>query len=155
VKKVVVLVLVLIAVVCSDLFSETLDCRVSFMLGRITAVSEYRSWRWFLLGLGSSIPTVAMLGLEYSGVFQDYDSWALFAEYAAFVPLFIPLIPSLLFPQRETIHAPNGIEVALDSYRGIHFHYDALQYLRMLLGCIPSALPHSSSPAGNSSLKVT
>ena len=116
-KRVVVLVFVLLSILSSVLFSETLDCSVSFMLGSINAMSEYRSWRWFLLGLGSSIPTMVMLGLEYSGVFQDYDSWAIFSEYAAFVPLFIPLIPSILFPQSQTIHAPHGIEVTLDSYR--------------------------------------
>ena len=70
-----------------------------------------------MLGLGSSIPAVVVWGLESTGVIRNYNSSVLISEYAAFTALFVPLIPSLLFPQRETIHAPSGVEVALDCYR--------------------------------------
>jgi hypothetical protein len=54
-KKAIALMIVLLAVISSNLFAEMQDCQQSFELGRTYAKEEHKVWSWYLLGLASGL----------------------------------------------------------------------------------------------------
>ena len=116
-KKAVVLVLVLIVVFSSQLFSETLDCQQSFELGKNDAKEEHKVWGWYLLGVGSSASVVGIGWFRGGG--DLYAPWNTVLLGVAAVTAIVPFIPALLFPRRENISRPVGAvdEVDMECYR--------------------------------------
>lgn len=107
-KKTVVLVLVLLVVFSSQLFSETLDCQQSFELGKVGATEKHRVSAWYFLGFGN-----VFAALFVGNLFEDsYQG----SQLAFTVVLSIPFIAAFLSPRRETI-SPSSGGVELECYR--------------------------------------
>ena len=116
-KKTVVLVLVLIVVFSSQLFSETLDCQQSFELGKADAKEEHRFWAWYVLGIGTAVAAPFVVTLVSTMLTDDdTDSGYESGPITAIVVLSIPVISAFLSPRRETISSSSG-GVELECYR--------------------------------------
>ena len=112
-KEAVVLVLVLIVVFSSQLFSETLDCQQSFELGKVAAKEEYKVWDWYLLGISTGQFDLLMFWWsDYS-----YDPFAYSAAPVAAVALNVTVfISAFIFPLRSRVF-PSSSDVDLECYR--------------------------------------
>ena len=109
-KKAVVLVLVLIVVFSSQLFSETLDCQQSFELGKVAAKEEHGVWGWYLLGIGINVlGTLPLYTMGYSLMVDALFVGLLVINTATFVP-------AILLPKRSNI-SPSFSGVELECYR--------------------------------------
>ena len=101
-KKTVVLVLVLIVVFSSLLFSETLDCQQSFELGKVAAKEEHWAWGWYWIGIGLNT-------LIYGAFFfSDFDARAFnttltLINITTFIPAFIFPLRSRVFPSSSEV----------------------------------------------------
>ncbi len=136
-KKAIVLVLVLIVVFSSQLFSETLDCQQSFELGKVGAKEEHKIWGWCLLGIGTGI-------LGGGAVFvTSVESADKSLPPLLFVIQTATFVPALVFPTRNNI-SPRSSGVDLECYRDGYKRRARWKNLSALLLCELPAFAVSS-----------
>ena len=109
-KKAVVLVLVLLAVFSSQLFSETLDCQQSFELGKTDAKEEHGVWGWYFLGIGINALNLLQLTTQGDDVAMSLIGSGVFVIDTA------ALIAAMALPKRSDI-SPSSSGVELKCYR--------------------------------------
>jgi len=101
-KKAIIFVLVLVVVISSNLFAETLDCQQAYELGKNDAKEEHKVLGWYFFGLASGLVaygTVTVIGAGLS------------------IPIFVtPFIPALVYPTRSNI-TPHNSRGNLTCYR--------------------------------------
>jgi hypothetical protein len=114
-KKTTVLVVVLIVVFSSPLFSETLDCQQSFDLGKTDAVAEYRFFRWYGAGVGFVfLGWLSALFLDFLAYESPYfgSAWSPTLPLAgAAVTLVFPFVQVVWSAERSYSNPVGALEV--------------------------------------------
>ena len=116
-KKTIILFLLIFFLFSTDLFAETLDCQLSFDLGRATCMAEHRSWRWILLGMGYAVPVWGLNYLGEGGYLGSFGSRFYDSDNARLIAVLAPVLVGFHYPRRGTIPHPVGTEVDLECYK--------------------------------------
>ena len=118
-RNILVVALLLVAVRL-PLFPETYTCEQSLELGKYDATMLYKSWPWFLVGIGTgflAFRTLTMITAAQASS-QSYENPGTNALWLAFgLVIALPYIPaSALFPFRATAY-PMKEGLDLDCYQ--------------------------------------